>query len=446
MKLNSSKMKKDYSRRDFIKHNSLAGLGLISMGSIAGCAVSKSGSSSLASKNEKITRIGNLTPEQLREKYRAALFDRFIPNMDKLVIDHEYGGFMCNVNIATQKLLNGGKRAWYEGRGIWAYSFLYNNFGKDPKFLEVARKSKDFIMKHQPKDNSFWIGAFTREGAPVGGPGDIYGSLFVAEGLTEFSKATGDRQYLEQAKKITLSALARYDSPDYSHEKLIGPRINGHWMIFLRSATQFLELQSDPDIQKLADRCLDAIMKHHLNPDFGLINENLNHDFSRTPEQAQFSYTGHGIETLWMVMAEAVRRKDAALFNTAAKAFKHNVTVAKDNVYGGYFRSLDHIDNNTWTVNKVRWLQEEVLNGSLLLAEHTGDQWALDCFAETDAYTTEKFHRPEYAFVIDSGDRKVDKHSQVRAENYHHPRELMLTLLALDRIISRGHKPSGIFG
>jgi len=439
-------MKKDYSRRDFIKQNSLAGLGLISMGSIAGCAVSKTGTAGIGAKAQKITQVGNFTLEQLREKYKESLYGRFIPNMEKLVIDHQYGGFMCNVNIATHTLLNGNKRAWYEGRGIWAYSFLYNNFGKDPKFLEVARKSKDFIMKHQPKDNSFWIGSFTREGAPVGGPGDIYGSLFVAEGLAEFSKATGDKQYLEQAKKITLSALARYDSPDYTHGNLKGPRINGHWMIFLRSATQFLELQADADIQMLADRCLDAIMKHHLNPDFGLINENLNHDLSRTPEQAQFSYTGHGIETLWMVMAEAIRRKDAALFKTAGDAFKHHVTVAKDNVYGGYFRSLDHIDNNTWTVDKVRWLQEEVMIGSLMLLEHTGDQWALNTFAETDAYHREKFTRPEYAFVIDSGDRKVDKHSQTRAENYHHPRQLMLTLLAIDRIIGRGGKPSGLFG
>jgi N-acylglucosamine 2-epimerase len=440
-------MKKDYSRRDFIKQNSLAGLGVLSMGSIAGNAFSETTSQTQGPKVQTITKLGKFTLEQLRQKYKEALFDSFIPNMDSIVIDNQYGGFMCNVNILTRKLVNTNKTAWYEGRGIWAYSFLYNNFGKNPHFLEVARKSKDFIMKHQPKDDSFWIQSYTREGAPIGGPGDIYGSLFVAEGLTEFAKATGEKQYLEQAKKITLSALARYDSPDYPHDKMKGPRVNGHWMIFLRSATQFLEQENDPDIKKIADRCVDAIMNHHLNPKFGLINEILNHDLSRPEgDLGQFAYLGHGCETLWMVMAEALRRKDAGLFKTAAQAFKRHVTVAKDDVYGGYFRSLDNVEKNIWTINKVRWLQEEVLNGTLLLTEHTGDQWAQNCFAETDAYVWEKFVRPEYAFVIDSGDRLVDKHSQVRAENYHHPRNLMLTLLALNRMISRKGRVLNTFG
>jgi N-acylglucosamine 2-epimerase len=47
--------------------------------------------------------------------------------------------------------------------------------------------------------------------------------------------------------------------------------------------------------------------------------------------------------------------------------------------------------------------------------------------------------------VIDSGDRKMEKHTQIRAEHYHYPRQLMVGILAIDRIISRGEKPSGIF-
>lgn len=401
-------------------------------------------------------RIGTMTLGQLREQYQTALFNRFVPQMDQLVIDHRYGGFMCDVDIALRTRLSSGKRAWSEGRGIWVYSFLYNHFGKDPRFLEVARKSKDFILKHQPPENQFWIAAFTREGVPVSGPGDIYGNVYVAEGLAEFAKASGERQYLEMAKKILLQAMTCYDRADYQFALNYGPsgapplpapRVVGHWMVFLRSATQILEQGDDPDIEQLAARCVDAVMKHHLNAAYGLLNEGLCHDMSLPANQwAQFAYFATGIQTLWMVMSEAVRTHDAGLFRAAGTAFKKHLEVAADPVYGGYFRSLDDVSRNQYKVDKVLSLQEEVLIGTLLLIEHTQDPFARDCFAQTYTYVRDKFVHPEYAFVVESGDRKLADYSKKGVGNYHHPRHLMLNLLALDRMIKRGGKVSGLFG
>ena len=446
--------KKDYSRRDFIKQNTLAGLGIITMGSIAGSAVSKTISPDPGIKKE-IKTISDLNLEQLRKTYKEALFNRFIPNMDSLVVDHELGGFMCSVNILTRKLTSTNKRAWYEGRGMWTYSFLYNNLEKNPRYLEIARKSKDFILKLLPADDRFYVSGFSKEGKPLSdSEGDIYGNLFVAEGLAEYSKASGERQYFDLAKKIILKAVARYDRADFTYRykgetNVNGPRILGHWMILLSVTTQMLrQAAQDAEIKALADRCVDAIMKHHINPEYGLLNEAIAHDFSPLADSVatQVGDIGHGCETLAFVMNYAVLRKNAALFREASEAFKRHVTVAKDTVYGGHFHLLNNVNTNDWVLNKVRWLQEEIMIGALILIEHTGDQWALNCFAETEAYVREKFVRPEYAFIIDGGDRKVLQHSQTRAEHYHHPRQLMVSILAIDRMIARGKKPSGIFG
>ena len=145
---------------------------------------------------------------------------------------------MCSVDILTRKLVNTTKRAWYEGRGIWMYSFLYNNIDKDPAYLEIARKSKDFILKRFPTDGSYYISSFTKEGNPIGDiEGDIYGNLFVAEGLAEYAKAVNETKYFEQAKEIVLNAVQRYDKPEFTYNykaesRIAGPRILGHWMIF----------------------------------------------------------------------------------------------------------------------------------------------------------------------------------------------------------------------
>lgn len=427
----------------------LAGLGVLSLDSFGSIQNSIHQTGSFTSSDE-------LRLKELHSFYNSELFERFIPNMEKYVIDYQLGGFMTSIDITNGRQVNSNKSAWYEGRGMWTYSFLYNNLEKNPKYLEVARKSKDFILKHLPMDNKFFTSAYDKEGRPLSGPGDIYSSLFVAEGLAEFAKASGDKQYFVTAKKIILACLDRYDSPDYDYyvaylnpgaTKIAGPRVLGHWMVFLRAATQILENGPDIEMEKLADRCLDACLNHHLNPNYQLFNEVLHHDFTR-PENSykDFAYTGHGIEMCWMLHFEAARRKDKPLFDRISEVFKRHVSVAHDHVYGGYFRSLDHVDNNTWKVDKVLWLQEEVLIGSLFIAEHTGDLWAKKLFNETLEYVRQSFVKPGNLFWASAGNRSLQDYAKVRAEHYHHPRHLMLNLLALKRMIKRNGKPSGLFG
>jgi len=446
-------IRKEYSRRDFLRRNSIAGLGIIGAGTLTGTLLTSEVSAKNIEISAGLTKISDLNLKKLRETYMEALLEKFIPNMDSYVVDHELGGFMCSVDILTKKLTNTYKRAWFEGRGIWMYSFLYNNIEKKTRYLEIATKSKDFILKLLPKDGSYYISSFTKEGTPIGNvEGDIYGNLFVAEGLSEYSMAVGDKRYFDQAKDIILKAVERYDRPEFSYaykaeNRVAGPRILGHWMILLSLSTQMLRQRPDKEIRALADRCVDAIMNHHLNSEFKLLNEALDHDMSplSDPIASQFGDIGHGCETLAFVMNYAVLIKDASLFKRASAEFKRHVDVAWDDIYGGHFHVLDNVSTNTWTLNKLRWLQEEILIGAMILIEHTGDEWALNCFARTEAYVREKYVRPEYAFVIDSGDRKMEKHSRVRAEHYHYPRQLMVSILAIDRILKRGEKPSGIF-
>lgn len=446
---------RDYSRRKFLKYSSLSGAGILTLGSILSCRNNISSEETEKVEIKKVTSIAGVSLEQLRDKYRTELFENFIPNMDRYAIDHEYGGVMCSLDVRSGQLINTDKTAWFVGRGMWVYSFLYNNLEKNSRYLEIARKSKDLLLKIQPKDNSFWIQKFSREGNPLSGPGDIYGSLFVAEGLFEYAKASGEKEYRQLAKKIIFDCVDRYDMPDYNYNisylrgapQIKGPRVLGHWMIFLSLSTQMLKHEPDEDLEKLAARCVDAIMNHHVNKDYGLTNEVINHDFSLPDnEYAQFSVIGHGLETIAFVLFEAARIKDVKLFQAAEKVFKKHVDVATDALYGGYFHSIQHVDNYTWSLGKSLWCQQEVLNGALFLIEHTGDDWGQRHFTRADAYIYEKFFNPENKFWHSGGDRKMVKPNTTLMEHYHHARQLMLGLLSIERIISRGGKVSRLFG
>ena len=401
--------------------------------------------------------------EELRDRFRKDLFDDFLPFMDRFVIDRQYGGFLCDTGYDGTRG-DEKKTAWYEGRGIWVYSFLYKHLAREPRYLEVARRSLAFILKNEPSGDVMWAKGFSREGKPIAAPDrEVYGDLFIAEGLTAYAGATGDFSHLDHAKRLLEKCVRIYDRPDYYPQigrtyltadapLFPGARIQGVWMVLVRLATQMLELRPDPDVEKVGDRCLDAIIRYHYNPEFGLNNELLNHDLSRPANlYSQLVYTGHAIETLWMVLDEAVRRKDKPLFQTAAERFHRHAGVAMDCVYGGVFRDLMDVDRNTFTMDKVLWAQEETLNGALLVIEHTGDQWAKDLFDQMHRYVRSKYPLKAHGSPLwmYASDRKATFEAFAklpkRVENYHHPRHLMLSLLAVERMLHRGGRVSNLF-
>lgn len=405
--------------------------------------------------------MSTLTLEQLRDQYRYDLFEDFLPFMDRHIIDHELGGFLCETDRDGTNLTQ-DKVTWFEGRGIWVYSFLYNNFGHDPRHLEVARKSVEFILNARPTGaDTLWPRRVTRLGEPLTPPAtDLFGDLFIAEGLAEYARATGEQKYRDLAKELLLKCLRIYDRPDHDPEigdahlgtksqSFRGARMQGLWMILIRITSQMLEAGTDPELETILERSVDAVLNHHYNPEFELNNELLNHDLSRPGNSyAQLVSPGHSIETFWMLLYEAVRRKDPALFETAAGRFRRHVEVAWDDVYGGVFAVLHNLDQNLWALDKVLWAQAEVLIGALFVVEHTGAGWAREMFGKVYAWVREKFPlKPHgYPLWMHQADRKVtfQPHS-TRVENYHHPRHLMLNLLSLQRMIERGGRPSGLF-
>ncbi len=401
-----------------------------------------------------VTDKGGLTLARLREQFRAELFDDFLPFMDKHIIDHEYGGFMCLADRDGTRLST-TKHAWFNGRGIWVYSFLHNKFDHNPKHLDVARKTVEFVLKNKPEGDAFWPGTITREGKPLEDPNppnygrtSIYGDLFIATGLAEYSQSDGNRQYWDIAKSILMKCMNIYDNcPGYcslpatdSAPGVNDHRILGHWMVFLRLATEMLASRADPEVEAVAARCVQAIMEHHINPEYELLNEYINHDMSRIPSDYGEISIGHGPEALWMILDEALRIKNKDLFDLAAARLKRHIEVFWDDVYGGLLEGFAHVNRNIGKTRKWLWLQEEVLVGLMLVYEHTGAQWAKDWYTQIYTYIHEKFSLKQHGLPlwIFLADRKVtfEQHSD-RIENFHLPRYLMLSLLAIDRMLKR---------
>jgi len=391
--------------------------------------------------------LANRPIQTLFSEIRQYLFDDYLPFMDKHVVDHKYGGFLCNTDRRGRNL-NTNKRTWYDGRGVWVYSYLYNHIENKSEYLEIAKKTLHLSLTVKDAASEFWPWEYDRSGNDLkSNEPDIYGNLFVAEGLTEYSRASNDESYWYLAKNILLQCAALYEQPNYQYQLQYSPdsavshasRVLGHSMIMLRLSTSLLRLKADPEIEKVSSTCITALCERHFNPEFNLMIELLNNDYSfMSSEMSQFVYIGHAMESLWMLMDEALRRKDKELFNKSVNRFKFHVEVAWDDVYGGVFHCLDNVNENKWLTDKVLWAQHEVLIGLLTIIENDpDDNWALDWFDKMYNYVVEVFPLSRYGFSLWNigGDRKMTFVEEgTRIENYHHPRFLMSSMEKLERI------------
>ncbi|MCC6696127.1 MAG: hypothetical protein IT365_10910, partial [Candidatus Hydrogenedentes bacterium] len=193
------------NRRHFLQLTGAAGA-LLAQNALpaAACAAElpSSGPTGAGSVLDEKGLISGRTLDDLIARYRYDLFDDFLPFMDAHVIDHELGGFMTTAD-RSGKTISTEKRTWFEGRGIWVYSHLYRTLAPEDRYLEVARKSVDFMLRAKPANDAPWPSSLTREGAPMEDQGvliagkryptggQVYDDLFVAEGFLEYARATG---------------------------------------------------------------------------------------------------------------------------------------------------------------------------------------------------------------------------------------------------------------
>jgi hypothetical protein len=92
----------------------------------------------------------------------------------------------------------------------------------------------------------------------------------------------------------------------------------------------------------------------------------------------------------------------------------------------------------------------EDLIGLLMVIEHTGASWAKDWYERLYTWVMAHFPLRPYGLPLwqDYTNRQAEfvrGNNGRRAENLHYPRYLMFTMLALDRIIARDGKVSGVF-
>ena len=401
--------------------------------------------------------LAGMSLAELRDDYRRRLFEEYLPFWHKGAFDDELGGIICHLNDDGTPV-DDEKNIWFQGRAVWVYSYLYNNFDKDPRYLKIAEKTRDFMVAHMHAGNGKWYERVHRDGTVIEAEGQsVYGALFAANGLAEFYRATGREEDLRLTKETLRASLQTYDDPNYQGVflpgglKSAGIRTQGHSMVILRLLSQLLAHHPDPELERLARNQVDLIMNRFYNPEYGIANEYLAHDYSRIPGFEDHMFTGHSIETIWMVMFEALRIKDRDLFETAGKRLRRYIELSWDYVFGGlgsgdfFVSDSPGRQQGTDLSVKTMWLQCEAMLGCMTMLEYTGERWAAEWYERIRDFTLSTVANNDIGVwdqAVDRVGKKISRreYHPKRKGNFHQPRYMMLDIESLERMLANnGH-------
>ena len=134
------------------------------------------------------------------------------------MIDRENGGFYGRIDGHGELHPEAEKGAILNARILWTFSAAYRVLRK-PEYLELATRAKDYILQYfiDPEYGGvYW--SVDYKGQPLDTKKQFYAIGFTLYGLSEYVRATGDREVLDYALQL-------YDCIE---EHALDPLYNGY--------------------------------------------------------------------------------------------------------------------------------------------------------------------------------------------------------------------------
>lgn len=135
--------------------------------------------------------------------------------LDKMQ-DHENGGFYGRIDGQGVLHPEAEKGAILNARILWSFSAAYRVLG-NPEYLEAATRAKDYLIEHfvdKEYGGIYW--SVDYKGQPLDTKKQFYAIGFAIYGLSEYARATGDREALDYAIELYECVEEHSFDPQYN--------------------------------------------------------------------------------------------------------------------------------------------------------------------------------------------------------------------------------------
>jgi len=341
--------------------------------------------------------------QQLSKLYKDELLNNVMPFWLNRSQDTEYGGYFTCLD-REGNVFDTDKFVWLQGREVWQFSMLYNNLEKNPEWLKCALQGGEFLKKYGHDGNYNWYFSLTQEGKPIIEPYNIFSYTFATMAFGQLSKASGNQEYADIARKTFDIILSKVNNPkgkwDKSHPGTRSLKNFALPMILCNLALEIEHLLEKDFLNTTIDTCIHEVMDVFYRSELGLVVENLtlDNELSDTFE-GRLLNPGHAIEAMWFIMDLGERLNRPDLIKTAAGIAVQMVEYGWDKKYGGIFYFLDrkgHPAQQLEWDQKLWWVHVETLISMIKGYQLTGSKDCLKWFEIMHEYTWEHFKDKEY--------------------------------------------------
>ena len=363
------------------------------------------------------------TVQRLKLEVREVLENNILRFWMDNMVDEEHGGFYGRMDGKGLLHPDADKGAILNARFLWTFSAAYRVLGKE-EYLTMATRAKDYVIEHfmdMEYGGVYW--SLDYKGNPVDTKKQFYAIGFVIYGLTEYARATGNREALDYALQLFdcieehafdrehngyIEAMTRDWQPiadmRLSELDANSPKSQNTHLHIIEPYTNLLrclkELQAkescdyvpaigsvlpiDISVSMETVHCVEGALRNLidiftdkiLNPETHHLDLFFDMDWTRGAEQLE-SY-GHDIECSWLMHETALVLGDAQVLakvepivQMVAKASEKGLRPDGSMIHEA---NLDtgHVDDDLhW------WVQAENVVGWLNIYQHFGDEDAL---------------------------------------------------------------------
>lgn len=318
--------------------------------------------------------------------------------------DMENGGYYGQMKGDGTIVKDANKGGILNARILWSFSAAYRVLG-NPEYLQAATRAKDYFVEHfiDPiYGGTYW--ELDYKGNPLDTKKQFYAIGFAIYGLSEYTRATGDREALNLALSLfnvieehsldqvyngyieactrewgtiadmRLSELdANYPKSQNTHLHIIEPYTNLYQCM--------KELPEAPDEMRHVECALrnliDIFCDHILNPQTSHLDLFFENDWTRGAGHLE-SY-GHDIECSWLmheaalVLAdEEVLRKVEPIVRRVAKASEKGLNA------DGSMTHEANLDTGYVDADRHWWVQAEAVVGFYNIYQYFHDEDAME--------------------------------------------------------------------
>lgn len=140
--------------------------------------------------------------ESLRNEMQDVVENNILRFWQDKMVDREHGGFYGRIDAQEVLHKDAEKGAILNARILWSFSAAYRVLRK-PEYLEMATYAKEYFIEHfidKEYGGVYW--SVDYQGKPLNTRKQFYAIGFALYGMSEFARATGDREALECALQL----------------------------------------------------------------------------------------------------------------------------------------------------------------------------------------------------------------------------------------------------